>query len=164
MAYQYPTITDTPSSGDAMIPTTRLVFNPRSGKHGESTRAARFIRGPISFDWMQKANDLPGKAGAVGLALWFLKGVKRSSTFAVTAEAKALAQCSRQAFARGLAALAAAGLISVQSKKGARPTVTIRDSPPTQPLTTSANSHETACPLPCTPNIRTGYTCTSSAN
>ncbi len=164
MTYQHPTITDTPPSGDATIPTTRLAFNPRSGKHGESTRAARFIRGPISFNWMQKANDLPGKAGAVGLALWFLKGVKRSSTFAVTAEAETLAKCSRQAFARSLAALAAAGLISVQPKKGARPTITIRDSPPTQPLTTSENGHETAVPLPCRPNIGTEYARTSIRN
>ena len=127
-----------------MIPTTKLAFNPRSGKHGESTRATRFIRGPISFEWMQKANDLPGKAGAVGLALWFLKGVKRSSTFAVTAEAEALAKCSRQAFARGLAALAVAGLISVQPKQGGRPTITICDPPVRQPLTTSESSHRNA--------------------
>lgn len=89
------------------------------------TRAQRFILGPISFDWMQKANALPGKAGAVGLALWFIKGVKRSSTFAATAEAEALAGCSRQAFARGLDALESRGLISIVRRPGARPRVTI---------------------------------------
>jgi hypothetical protein len=89
------------------------------------TKAKRFICGPIPFDWIQKANTLPGKAGAVGLALWFIKGVKRASTFAVTAEAEALAGCSRQAFARGLDALAFSGLIHIVRCPGARPRVTI---------------------------------------
>lgn len=113
------------STDDASIPVSRRTFNARSGKHGVATKADRFVKGPIPFDWLRAANALPGKAGAVGLALWFLKGVKQSTTFAVTAEAEELAACTRQAFARGLLALADAGLILVTSRRGARPVITM---------------------------------------
>jgi hypothetical protein len=123
MAYQHRT---NPSAGeDAGITTKRLSFNSLTGTHGEKPKAVRFIRGPIPFEWMQNANALPGKAGAVSLALWFLSGVKSSMTFAVSAEAEALAACSRQAFSRGLNALAAEGLILIRRKAGARPIITI---------------------------------------
>jgi len=125
MTYQRMIAANSSSCADAAIPTTRLAFNSRTGKHVEKPKAVRFIRGPIPFDWMQKANALPGKAGAVSLALWFLRGVKSSTTFAVSAEAESLAACSRQAFARGLAALEAEGLILIQRKSGARPIITI---------------------------------------
>lgn len=125
MAYQSLKTVNPMPGGDAAIPTTKLAFNPGTGKHGKQAKADRFIRGPIPFDWVQKANALPGKAGAVGFALWFIKGVKRSSTFAVTAEAETLAGCSRQAFARGLDALASINLISIVRCAGARPRVTI---------------------------------------
>jgi hypothetical protein len=87
----------------------------------------KFIRGPIPFAWVQAANTLPGKAGAIAWALWFLAGVKGTRTFALTREAQALAACSRQALSRGLAAMAAVGLIAVQPRPGARTVVTILD-------------------------------------
>lgn len=125
MTYQRQKTADVPTSADAAIPTIKLAYNPSTGRHGKQARVDRFIRGPIPFEWMQKANVLPGKAGAVGLTLWFLNGVKRSSTFAVTAEAEALAGCSRQAFARGLDALASINLIRIVRCPGARPRVTL---------------------------------------
>ncbi len=117
-------------TNDAAIPVTRRRFDARSGKHVATDKAARFIKGPIPFDWQCAANSLPGKAGAVGLALWFLKGVKQADTFAVTREAEALAGCTRQAFARGLQALAQAGLIAIEARPGARPVVTVIAHPP----------------------------------
>ena len=75
---------------------------------------------------MTRANALPGKAGAVGIALWFLAGVKNSMTFKVTAEAVPVAACSRQAFSRGLDALEDANLVTVRRRLGTRPEVTIQ--------------------------------------
>lgn len=115
-----------PTIDGISIASLRLFYNPTTGKHGPAGRTERFIRGPIPFLWMQRANELPGKAGTVGLSLWFLKGVKQSDTFAVTSEAKALAGCGRHAFARGLKALADAGLVTVQARPGAHPVVTVQ--------------------------------------
>lgn len=109
------------------IPVVRYVFRSESGEYVPSpqTSANRFIRGPIPYDWICKANSLPGKAGAVGLALWFLAGVKRSHSFIVTAEAIALSGCTRQAFYRGLKALGGLQLIQETPRKGGRHEVTI---------------------------------------
>ncbi len=110
---------------DADIPTIRLVFNGRKHIHIQKKIEPKFILGPIPYDWMKCANSLPGKAGTVGFSLWFLRGVKSSNTFAITAEANGLAACSRQAFARGLLALVDARLIEIKSRPGARPLVTL---------------------------------------
>lgn len=127
MAHQYKFDNHGLSRDQAGIPTTLLTFDPRTATYGEKQDrgAAKFICGPIPYGWIQKANTLPGKATAVALSLWFLHGVKRSTTFRVTAEAQQLSGCSRQAFARGLRALGDANLITVQSKPGARPLVTL---------------------------------------
>lgn len=114
------------------IPCTRFVFDPSSGKHEDETGMAadqktngKFIRGPIPFNWVQAANALPGKAGPVGFALWFLKGVKKSDTFAVTAQIELLAGCTRQALSRALLNLQSANLIKLKHRSGARHVVTI---------------------------------------
>jgi hypothetical protein len=114
------------SNGDATVPTQRLIWDPTTGKHREWEKTNSFIKGPIPLDWVKRANALPGKAGAVGIALWFLAGVKRSLTFKVTAEAERVAACTRQAFSQGLYALEGAGLIAVNRQTGTRPEVDIR--------------------------------------
>lgn len=108
------------------IPTTRLVYDPGSGLFTERKATPKFIKGPIPFDWLQTANALPGKAGQVGIALWFLAGVKKSRIVKITAEAERLAGCVRQTFAKGLAALEAAGLVAVERKPGQKAIVEIR--------------------------------------
>lgn len=123
--HPYATKAKLPDS-DPAIPTQRLVWDPTTGKHREWKKTNPFIKGPIPLDWVMQANALPGKAGAVGLALWFLAGVKRRMTFKVTAEAERVAACTRQAFSNGLYALEDAGLIAVKRHAGARPEVDIR--------------------------------------
>jgi hypothetical protein len=39
-----------------------------------------FLKGPIPWAWLQRATPLRGKALAVGLVLWFLKGLRKQST------------------------------------------------------------------------------------
>lgn len=107
------------------IPATRYVYNPDTSQFTARAITKKFIKGPIPFDWLQTANALPGKAGQVGIALWFLVGVKKSSTVKITAEAERLAGCTRQTFAKGLAALESAGLVAVERKPGQKSTVTV---------------------------------------
>ena len=92
MPYPYATKKNSPDS-DTAIPTQRLVWDPATGTHREWRKTDRYIKGPVPLDWVTRANALPGKAGAVGIALWFLVGVKNSMTFKVTPEAVQVAAC-----------------------------------------------------------------------
>ncbi len=115
---------------DSKIPFRRVNFNSETGKLDgtaatvkESTR--KFIHGPIPFNWLKKSNSLKGKTGAVGMALWFLHGVKKSDTFKITNQIEELAGCSRQVLGRALKSLQTADLIKFVQKPGARAVVTI---------------------------------------
>lgn len=103
----------------------RLAFNPAIGTHEARTPTAKFIKGPIPLEWVIRANALPGKAGAVGTALWFLVGVQGSRTVKLTGEVEKIASCGRKAVYQALDALAAAGLIGCNRKVGARAVVTM---------------------------------------
>jgi len=106
-------------------PVEDLIFNRRTGSYGPKGRVSKFIKGPIPFDWMAKANALPGKAGPVGLGLWFLEGVQRKRAIKLTGEIEILAGCERKAVANALKELEQAGLIAVTRHKGARPMVEV---------------------------------------
>lgn len=105
----------------------RYRFNKQSGVFEQRLTTARFVAGSIPFDWMRKANRISGKAAQVAIALCFLRGVKQSKTFKVTAESLDLAGCSRQAYYRALNCLEAAELIEVVRMPGNRAQVTLRD-------------------------------------
>lgn len=107
------------------VPVKRLAYNPNTGKHELRAPTEKFIRGPIPLEWIARANALPGKAGAVGLALWFLVGVQKSRTVKLTGEVERIAACGRKALYPALAALEKAGLVTVERKPGARAVVTI---------------------------------------
>lgn len=103
----------------------RLRYNADTGTHEESASVEKFIKGPIPLDWISRANALPGKAGAVGLALWFLAGVQGSRTVKLTGEVERIAGCGRKAVYAAIAALETAKLIVSARKPGARPQITV---------------------------------------
>ena len=108
-------------------PYQHLSYNPRTGRHEVFAPTDKFIKGPIPLAWIAQANRLPGKAGAVGLALWFLAGLQRTRTVKLTREVEHIAACSRKAVYQALRALGSANLIATQSRPGARPVVVIHD-------------------------------------
>jgi hypothetical protein len=108
-------------------PIEALTFNRSTGSYSPKRNSPKFIKGPIPFDWMAKAHSLPGKAGPVGLGIWFLTGVKGKRTVKLNSEIETLAGCKRKAVATALDQLEQAGLINVTRHKGARPTVEILD-------------------------------------
>jgi hypothetical protein len=93
----------------------------------------QFLCGPIPCDWLARAARLPGKALAVGVALWFKAGLsKRNAMVRLTGKLMEQFGIGRYAQYRGLKALEAAGLVSVERRRGCAPMVTIldaRDSP-----------------------------------
>lgn len=112
------------SAGDA--PTTKESQAPRSSGrrvHGE------FLKGPIPLLWLTAASKLSGKSPlAVGLALWFEAGRRRSLTVTLTTAILArFGVQDRKAKYRGLRALEEAGLIGVLRVPRRNPLVTIFD-------------------------------------
>lgn len=87
----------------------------------------KFLRGPVPLDWLRRAAGLPGKALAVGLALWFLCGCRKRKTVRLTRRTLDRLGVARKPGYRGLRALERAGLVAVARQPGRSPVVTIRE-------------------------------------
>lgn len=81
-----------------------------------------FLKGPVSWPWLQRAMALPGRAVHVGLHLWLMAGVLNSKVVTINLSRLSV---DRSAASRGLVALEAAGLVAVQRRPGRKPLVTI---------------------------------------
>ena len=87
---------------------------------------AEFIKGPIPLAWLSAAAELPGKAAlAIGLALWFERGRRKSDEVLLTAAICERFGLDRKGKYRGLAALEEAGLVAVERRPNRNPVVTI---------------------------------------
>jgi hypothetical protein len=90
-----------------------------------------FLKGPVPLAWLSAASKLPGKVAlAVGLALWFEAGRRRSQTVTLTSAILARFGVNRKGKYRGLASLEKAGLIEVVRVPRRNPVVTILDTRP----------------------------------
>jgi len=77
-----------------------------------------FLRGPIPLAWLARAHAAGGSALAVGLALWFVRGVSgRRAPVKVDSSVRRRFALSRDQTGYGLRALEADGLV-VRVKKG----------------------------------------------
>lgn len=120
------------------------VASPRGEETGRpaddtKTRPRRvrgeFLKGPVPLAWLSAASKLPGKSPlAVGLALWFEAGRRRSVTVTLTSAVLARFGVDRKGKYRGLASLERAGLVEVVRVPRRNPQVTIIEAhpPPTQ--------------------------------
>ena len=85
--------------------------------------------GPIPLAWMKAAAMLPGKSLHAGLALWYLVGLKKTRTVALGNRLLKSFGVDRKAKGRCLKLMEGAGLITVESRAGCNPTVTLLDAP-----------------------------------
>lgn len=85
-----------------------------------------FLRGPIPLAWLTVAANLPGKALAVALAIWFESGRRRGSkTIILTTAILDRFAVGRKAKYRALQHLENAGLVVVNRQPRRNPVVTI---------------------------------------
>ncbi len=84
-----------------------------------------FLKGPIPWEWLEKAARLPGRALAVALVAWHLRGLRRSSTFRLEPSKVRSLGLSPRAARRGVKALEKAGLMAVSRHRGRSPDVTL---------------------------------------
>ena len=102
--------------GNRQLPTK--LPRPAQGEH--------FLKGPIPLDWLKRASQLPGRSLHVGLMVWYLAGLKQSSSVSLSNKLTREFGIDRNAKYRALEWLAGAGLITVASGAGRAPSVTLR--------------------------------------
>jgi DNA-binding transcriptional ArsR family regulator len=86
---------------------------------------SRFLKGPVPWDWIIRASELPGRALIVGLCLWRLSGAVGNRTVTLgNAELQPFG-IDRAAKSRALTVLESAGLVTVERKRGRLPIVTL---------------------------------------
>ena len=105
---------------DAALPT--LAGGAPRGKLRDG-----FVKGPIPLPWITRAAGLPGKALAIGVALWYWSGVKCTNKFGTSSTLWKKFGISRQASYKGLKALEEAGLIDVERSPGKNPIVLVKE-------------------------------------
>jgi hypothetical protein len=93
-------------------------------------RTARlFLKGPIPFTWLQKANALGGSTGIVATGLWFYVGINNSKYFKVDSKLDQFTGITRQTRQHALQKMKYAGLIKIRNPQGSYPYVEILDAP-----------------------------------
>jgi hypothetical protein len=104
-----------------------LRFGGVDGTHRQPRKTSQsyFLKGPIPLWWLTRASKLPGKATALGIALWWLRGMSKDDSFKLTGKALEAMNVSRDAATDGLRRLEVDELVSVERAKGKRPTVHI---------------------------------------
>lgn len=88
--------------------------------------SGKFLRGPIPWDWLTAAGQLPGRALHVGVAIWHLDGFERSGRVRLKPSTLRDLGVDRFSAYRGLKTLEDYKLISVIRRRGAAPLVTIK--------------------------------------
>ncbi len=87
-----------------------------------------FLRGPIPLGWLQRAMRLSGSAICIGIILWYLRGLKKSSVFKIGIQDIAnLISSSWLTAKRGLMALEKERLISVDRHQGRKHIIEIHE-------------------------------------
>lgn len=109
-------------TSERMSEATRQRWQAKRQRDGD-----KFISGPLPLPWLGKAAKLPGKALAVGLGLWFLRGLIRESRLSFTPSTWNQFGLSRSAVYRGLEQLESAGLVTVERHRGRCPVVTLKN-------------------------------------
>ena len=87
----------------------------------------KFLKGPIPWNWLSQAARLKGCSLHVAIALWFLAGLNRNRTVALTNTVLQGLGINRFTKSRALKVLEQARLVSVTHNKGRNPVVTILD-------------------------------------
>jgi hypothetical protein len=106
----------------------------RNRRDAKLLRLARhFIKGPLPMPWMERAARLPGKALAVGLLLWFQKGMLGDKPITVSTSLLKRFGVGRKAAGRALTAMARLGLIHADRTAGRLARVRIIPTPPSVP-------------------------------
>ena len=82
-----------------------VVSQPPRPKAPRHKPGEMFLKGPIPWEWLEKAARLPGQALAVGLVAWHLRGLRSSNSFRLEPSKVRSLGLSPRAARRGVKAL-----------------------------------------------------------
>ena len=112
------------STNDRLIPYEKLRYTHGLG-FSKAKQVSLFIKGPIPLEWISTAENLPGKAINVALALYWMGGMNPQKRFKITRRALGLFNVSDDAYRDALLRMEAAKLIRVSRSPGQRALVEI---------------------------------------
>lgn len=107
------------------IPSRRSIYNATQGRYIEAPKNNKFIKGPISYDWVLLAAKISGKSASISFALWYLSGVQKSSKIKLTHKILQEFSISPKTAYRVLSSMEKAGLIKREQKDGQATAITI---------------------------------------
>ena len=115
-------------------PVTRSQGVDRRRRRGSPVQG-KFIAGPVDVVWLLQARRLGVTALLVGLALWHIKGLRRTDTFIVSNVMLQEWDIEPDAKRRALRALERAGLVKIErrSKRSPQVTLVVRNGTPAAP-------------------------------
>ena len=118
----------------APAPVTRSQGVDRRRRRGSPVQG-KFIAGPVDVVWLLQARRLGVTALLVGLALWHIKGLRRTDTFIVSNVMLQEWDIEPDAKRRALRALERAGLVKIErrSKRSPQVTLVVRNGTPAAP-------------------------------
>jgi DNA-binding transcriptional ArsR family regulator len=102
----------------------RLQVRTRHGRRPNPVRG-KFIAGPVDVAWICEASRLGVKALLVGLALWHIRGLRKTDTFIVSNLMVQDWGIEPDAKSRALRALEKAGLVAIERRGKRSPQVTL---------------------------------------
>lgn len=106
-----------------------------------------FLRGPIPLLWLAVAYSVSSTALVVGLHLWYIRGLRKTSEDLVISQKLATKslRIKKRALTRGLDKLETAGLINTSRGRGKAIRVTILQANPTIRFT-EVSEKDQSCP------------------
>lgn len=87
----------------------------------------RFLKGPIPWDWLERAMELRGKALHVALVIWREAGWRKHRTVPLCLRGPLPAGLNEWSARRGVRSLESAGLVTIGRKPGHGLEVTLLD-------------------------------------
>jgi len=117
------------SAGSPAPAEPKFAVTPAAGPQAKPKKSTgEFVKGPLPLPWLTAASKLSGKAPlAVGLAVWFEAGRRRSREVRLTTAILKRFNVNRKAKYRALESLEKVGLVRVHREPRKNPVVTILD-------------------------------------
>ncbi len=110
---------------DDTVPAKRHVYDANHGKFVEKKQAAKFIQGPLSYEWVTRAAHISGKSASLALAFLYLSGVQKSSSIKLAPRIFDDFSIRPKTVYRLLKKMEQAKLITIENRPGKVPIVTL---------------------------------------
>jgi hypothetical protein len=115
---------------DFDIEASALPWTCPTPQSKKSATSGHYLRGPIPWSWLKAAIELGSGALTAGLAIWHLRTLRKTTTFAASLnQLSKWTEQSEKVMREGLHRLERARLVAVERPVGRSPIITILEAP-----------------------------------